>query len=58
MAQLVKHLTLDFGSGYDLGVVKSSHMLGSALGGESASDSLLFPLPLLSLSLSVSKINL
>ena len=31
MAQSVKHLTLDFGSGHDLRVVKLSPELGSAL---------------------------
>ena len=39
MAQLVKHLTLDsldFGSGYDLRVVRLSPVLGSTLGMESA----------------------
>ena len=40
VAQLVKHLTLDFGSGHDLGVmilaVRSSPMLGSALSQEFA----------------------
>ena len=29
MAQSVKHLTLDFGSGHDLGVVGSSPILGT-----------------------------
>ena len=46
MAQLVKHLTLDFGPGYDLGVVRSSPKLSSALSGESAGDSLPLPPPL------------
>ena len=32
MAQLLKHLTLDLGSGLDLQVVRSSPILGSALG--------------------------
>jgi len=35
VAQLVKHLTLDFGSGLDFRVVSSSPMLGFALGMES-----------------------
>ena len=39
MAQLVERLTLDFGSGQDLRVVRSSPMSGSALSGESAWDS-------------------
>ena len=33
MAQWVKHLTLDFSSGHDLRVLRSSPMLGSALPG-------------------------
>ena len=32
VAQSVKRLTLDFGSGHDLTVVRSSPMLGSVLG--------------------------
>ena len=32
MAQLVKHLILDFSSGLNLGVMSSSPVLGSALG--------------------------
>ena len=35
-AQLVKHLTLDFGSRHDLRVVRPSLVLGSKLGMESA----------------------
>ena len=35
MAQLVKHLTLDFSSGLDLGGVNSSPTMGSMLGMES-----------------------
>jgi len=33
MAQLVRHLTLGFGLGHDLGVMGSSPMLGSVLSG-------------------------
>ena len=40
VAQLVKHLTLDFGSGHDLMVVGWSPALGSVLCRESASPSL------------------
>lgn len=40
VAQLVKFPTLDFGSGHDLKVLRSSPVSGSALGGESARDSL------------------
>jgi len=36
VAQLVKRLTLGFGSGHDLGVVGSSHKSGSVLSMESA----------------------
>ena len=36
MAQSVKQLTLDFGSGHDLRVVRSSPMSGSVLGAEPA----------------------
>lgn len=39
MSQWVKPLTLDLGSGSDLGAVGSSPALGSALGAESASPS-------------------
>ena len=39
MAQPVKHLTLDFGSGHDLGIMRSSPQLGSALSRESTQDS-------------------
>ena len=35
-AQLVKHPTLDFGSGYDLRVLGLSPVVGSVLIGESA----------------------
>jgi len=48
VAQSVKHPTLDFSSGHDLGVVRSSPVLGFALGMEPAWDSLslsLFPSP-------------
>ena len=34
MAQAVKHLTLDFGSGHDLKAVRSNPTMGSALGVE------------------------
>ena len=40
MAQLFKHLILDFGSGHDLRIVRSSPELGSMLSRESARDSL------------------
>ena len=36
MAQSVKYLTFDFGSGHDLRVVSSSPVLGSMLGVEPA----------------------
>ena len=36
MAQSVEYLTLDFGSGHDLRVVRSSPASGSALGMEPA----------------------
>ena len=36
MAQSVEHPTLNFGSGYDLRVVRSSLALGSSLSRESA----------------------
>lgn len=36
MAQLVEHLTLGFGSGYDLSVVRLSLELGSMMDVESA----------------------
>ena len=66
MAQSVKHMTLDFGSGNDPRVVGQSPVLGSALSMEPAYKSLCLPLPLsnscmhvhmlsLSLSLSLSK---
>ena len=47
MAQSVKCLILDFGSGHDFRVVRSSPMSGSALGVESARDSLSPAPPLL-----------
>ena len=43
VAQLVKRLDLDFGSGHDLRVVRLSPMLGSTLDGEPPSP---LPLPL------------
>ena len=46
MAQSIKHLTLDFGSGHDLKVMRSSPMSGSALGGGGPLENLSFPLPL------------
>jgi len=55
VVQLVKHLTLDFGSGHDLRVVRSSPALGSVLAVGPAWDSLSAPPPLLSLSLSFAK---
>ena len=36
MAQLVKRVTLDFGSGHDLRVVRSSASLGTVLSAKSA----------------------
>ena len=55
MAQLVEHLTLDFGSGHDPRVMGSSPMSGSMLSVEPAWDSL-SPIHsfILSLSLSLS----
>ena len=47
VTQLVEHPTFDFGSGYDLRVVRSSPWSDSVLSRESAWDSLLLPLPLL-----------
>ena len=44
MAQLVKWLTLDFGSGHDLGALELRPRLGSLYSRESASG---FSLPLL-----------
>jgi len=38
VAQSVKHLTLDLGSGHDLRVLVSSPTSGSVLSGESACD--------------------
>ena len=46
MARLVKHQTLDLGSGHDLRVVRSSLASGSVLGLESASQILLLSLSL------------
>ena len=40
MAQSVQHLTLDFGSGHDLMILRQSPSLGSTLGMEAAWDSL------------------
>ena len=40
VAQSVKYLTLDFGSGHNCGVLELSPKLGSSLRGESAGDSL------------------
>lgn len=47
-AQLVKHLTLDFGSGHDLRVMGSRPLSGSMLSRESAWDSHSLSLPSLS----------
>ena len=62
MAQSVKHLILDFGSGHDLMACEISPLSGSALTASSLLGilSLLLsapPLLLLSLPLSLSKIN-
>lgn len=46
MAGPVKHPTVDFGSGHDLGIMRSSPTSGSALSVEPASDFLSLPLPL------------
>ena len=43
MAQSVGHLTRDFGSDHGLRVMRSSPVLGSALGMESAGDSRFLP---------------
>ena len=51
VAQLVKHLTLDFGSSHDLRVVRS----GSMLGVDSACDSLFPSVPPRFCSLSLKK---
>jgi len=55
VAQSVKLLNLDFCSGHDLRVMRSSPALGSAVGGESAWDSLpvLLSPPSLALSLNL-----
>ena len=58
VAQSVKHPTLDFSSGHDLTVVKSSPMSVSALSMEPVWDSLSPPLsapPSCSLSLKINK---
>ena len=52
VAQWVMYLTLDFGSGHDLKVMKLSPELGSPLSRESACRPLLLTLCFLSLSLS------
>ena len=44
---MVEHLLLDFGSGHDLRVVRSSPTLGSVLGGTCLDFSLPLPLPLM-----------
>ena len=56
VAQLVKRLTLDFGSGHNLTVMRSSPMLGSALTAQSLPwiPSFSAP-PLLAGALSISK---
>ena len=46
VSQLDRHLTLDFHSGHDLTVVRSSPMSGSALSEEPTWASLSLPLPL------------
>jgi len=56
-AQSIEPLTLGFGSGHDLRVVRSSPTLGSTLSTELASDSLSLLLPLPLPLLSLSKIN-
>ena len=43
MAQLVEQLTLDFGSGYDLRVIRWRHSSGSVLGVEPAEGFLSSP---------------
>ena len=53
VAQLVKHLTLDFGSSHDLRVLRSSSMWGLPLSMESANPSLSVPTPPHSLGLSL-----
>ena len=56
MVQLVKHPTLDFGSGHDLMVLRLSPVSGSTLGVELGEDFLSHSLsasPLLMLSLSL-----
>ena len=56
VAQSVKQWIVNFGSGHGLRVVRLSPAPGSPLSGESASDSLLLPLPLLMHAVSL-KIN-
>ena len=46
VAPLVKHLTLDFGSVHDLGVMRLSSLSGSTMGAWSLLKILLLPLPL------------
>ena len=55
MAQSVRHPALDFGSGHDLRVMRSSPMLASARSMELKMLTLPFPLPLLTLTLSLKK---
>ena len=58
MAQVVKRLALDFGSGRDLGIVKWRPALGSTFSGESACGVSLLSDPLPArLVLSLSQIN-
>ena len=62
MAQSVRCRTLDFSSGHDLRIIRSSPSLASALGMEQAWDALSsFPtaphIPSLSLSLKIKNIN-
>ena len=45
MANLVKHLALDFGSGHDLRVITSSPVSASMLGVDLAEESLSTPYP-------------
>jgi len=59
VAQVIECPTLDFGSGRNLRVMKSSPTLGSVLSGESAGDflSLSLSLSLPTLAHALSKIN-